>query len=635
MKPTDSQPFTSQQASLWVLAGALLALMLILATLQYRWLNEVSEADRQKTRDVLHTAVTRFAEDFDRELTLAYLYLQPRSGWRAPDDDYAERYERWRAYAAFPGLVRAIFIARSEASDLELSRFDPVAGLFTTAPWPEDLSALHEGMKEGFLSRLRSQPPDEMTVLVDNAPALILPLLGFPPPGGPDRPERLGRPDSFPFGRGFIILWLDHETISQVILPQLTERYLRGGDGVAYHARVIARDDQRQIFQGGDAMTGSATNDGDASADLFSLLPWERLASLGIDPERSWGGNARGSRDGGPPDHRSGRRGPRFGEGRWFHRFYGFISQQESPKWRLVVSHPSGSLDAAITRAHRNNLAISFGILLLLAASMVLILRSTRRMQALAKQQLEFVAGVTHELLTPLAAMRSAGQNLADGVVEDDQQVKRYGRLIEDEGRRLTGMVGQVLEFAGMQAGRRTYSLHRVRLPEVVNQALAEYRSILDDKGFEVEARIDPDLPEIMADPPALRRAIQNLIGNAIKYGRAGSWIGLEARSVAAGNATEIQLSVADRGPGITAGDLSRLFEPFYRGSDVSVEQIPGSGLGLSIVQHIALGHGGRVAVATRKGEGSTFTLHLPAVADSDTSDDGDTSNERNSSDET
>ncbi|MEM7350723.1 MAG: HAMP domain-containing sensor histidine kinase [Acidobacteriota bacterium] len=614
MRRTASQPsalqrFAAGPTSLWLLAAALIGLLLVLASLQVRWLDAVSEADREKTRELLQTGVDRLAMDFDRELTLAYLSFLPRSGLHASDDDFVERHERWRAFAAFPELVREVFRVQVQGDAPELSRFDAQAGLFTTASWPPELKPLSETLQQDRLffrreppSEMR-QPPSEVTVLADQIPALILPLISLPPPDGPGRREPSDRPEGLPLERGLLILWLDRDTIFQTMLPQLTERYLSRGDGISYHARIMTRDDGREIFEGGAPMTGTVVPRGDVGTDLFSLFPPQRLEQVGIGREL-W-----------PRRHHEGRRGGRRGrfEGRWLHRFYGFIVQQAAPRWHLIASHPSGSLDRAVARARRNNLTVSFGILLLLAASVVLILLSTRRRQALAKQQLEFVAGVTHELLTPLAAMRSAGQNLADGVIADTHQVQRYGRLIEDEGRRLTDMVGQVLEFAGIQAGRKTYSLQRARLEDIVDKALQEYRPVLDEKGCEIETRIEPDLPPILADAAALRRAIQNLLGNAIKYGAESSWIGLEARS-SGDKSPEVQLSVEDRGPGIAAQDLPRLFEPFYRGGNGTDDLVPGSGLGLAIVQHIVTGHGGRVAVQTRQGNGSTFTLHLPVA---------------------
>src|SRR5204862_5942173 len=121
--------------------------------------------------------------------------------------------------------------------------------------------------------------------------------------------------------------------------------------------------------------------------------------------------------------------------------------------WIVRARHREGSLDAIVTRSRRRNMAISLGVLGLLGASFLLVIASAQRQRRLARQQMEFVAAVSHELRTPLAVIRSAGENLADGVVADSAQMKRYGALIETEGRRLGDMVERVLQFAGIGSG--------------------------------------------------------------------------------------------------------------------------------------------------------------------------------------
>ena len=277
-----------------------------------------------------------------------------------------------------------------------------------------------------------------------------------------------------------------------------------------------------------------------------------------------------------------------------------------------MIKHRDGSLEAAVAHVRFHNLGISLGILALLGAAMAMIMVTTQRAQRLARQQIEFVAGVTHELNTPLTAVRSAGQNLADGVVSDPAQVRRYGTLIANEGRRLSDMVAQALEFAGIQSGRRAYHLRPVEVAEIVDDALQDSRWLLQEKGIELEREVEPDLPAVLADAAALRRAVQNLVENAVKHGGAGGWIGVRARRAASG---QVEITVADRGPGIAAEDLPHLFEPFFRGRNAAVGNIPGSGLGLSLVRHIAESHGGRIAVDTVVGQGSAFTLRLPAAS--------------------
>src|SRR5262249_51811684 len=119
-----------------------------------------------------------------------------------------------------------------------------------------------------------------------------------------------------------------------------------------------------------------------------------------------------------------------------------------SPRWQMVITHRAGSLDAAVAQARWRNLIASFGILFLLAASVVIVLINARRTQQLARKQMEFVAGVSHEFRTPLAVIHAISENLADGLITDGQQVEQCGLVIRNDVRRLAGMVEQVLELA-------------------------------------------------------------------------------------------------------------------------------------------------------------------------------------------
>lgn len=284
--------------------------------------------------------------------------------------------------------------------------------------------------------------------------------------------------------------------------------------------------------------------------------------------------------------------------------------------WRLVIKHRAGSLEAAVTNARRRNLAISFGILLLLGASVGFIVLSSRRAVALAKQQMEFVAGVSHELRTPLAVICSAAENLADGLIDNREQIKRYGGLIRDEGRRLTGMVEQVLEFAGAQSGRKTYEMKPTDLSQIIEDAITACHLQLVEGGFEIERKIAANLPMVKADVAALSRAIQNLLSNAMKYSGDSRWIGLSAEVIETANGEQVQIEVSDRGLGVAPSEIGRIFEPFYRGKEAAAAQIHGNGLGLSLVKHIVEAHGGRVNVKSGLGQGSHFAVVLPPSAE-------------------
>jgi signal transduction histidine kinase len=249
-------------------------------------------------------------------------------------------------------------------------------------------------------------------------------------------------------------------------------------------------------------------------------------------------------------------------------------------------------------------------VLGLLAAAALVLARGAQRARRLARQQLEFVAGVTHELNTPLAAIRSAGQNLKDGIVVDAAQVRRYGGLIEGEGRRLSSLVAQVLDFAGIEAPGRAYAAEPVALDQLVGEALGDLRLVLEQAGLVVQKHVPADLPPVKGDAAALRRVFENLLTNAAKFAAAGGSLGVRATPRADGRAVVVH--VEDRGPGIPAAERERVFEPFYRGPAAERNHAPGSGLGLALVKRVVRAHGGSVRLDSREGGGLAVVLELP-----------------------
>jgi signal transduction histidine kinase len=281
-----------------------------------------------------------------------------------------------------------------------------------------------------------------------------------------------------------------------------------------------------------------------------------------------------------------------------------------APHWRLLVKHPSGSLEQAVNAARRRNLIVSTSILGVLGLSVGFLVVSTRRAQDLARQQLEFVATVSHELRTPLAVIRSAADNLADGVVNDEARIRQYGQLVRSEGLRLTDLVEQILEFAGLQSGQRTMTARPVAMSVLLREVAAAAEPIARPDGIAIELDVADNLPLVTGDEAALRRVFQNLIGNAMKYGAGGRWIGVRA-SLAGGH---LDVSVTDRGMGIPAAEQAKIFDPFYRAPDVVAAQIQGAGLGLSLVKRIVEAHSGQITLKSAPGEGSTFTVSLPIL---------------------
>jgi len=279
--------------------------------------------------------------------------------------------------------------------------------------------------------------------------------------------------------------------------------------------------------------------------------------------------------------------------------------------WQVLVRSRSGSLDALVAQSRRRNLAIGLGVLALLGASFAFVIASAQRQQRLARQQMEFVAAVSHELRTPLAVIRSAGENLADGLVADADQVRRYGSLVRTEGRRLSEMVERVLEFAGVTSGTAARPHLEVDLARVVSEAVEAVAPDARDRAVTIAARVDRALPATSGDADALRSAVQNVVGNAIKYSASGASIDVLVDA----HDSRVRIVVADHGLGIDAADLPHVFKPFYRGRRAVDAQIRGTGVGLSVVRHVVDAHRGDVSIDSRPGEGTTVTIALPAIA--------------------
>jgi two-component system, OmpR family, sensor histidine kinase SenX3 len=188
--------------------------------------------------------------------------------------------------------------------------------------------------------------------------------------------------------------------------------------------------------------------------------------------------------------------------------------------------------------------------------------------------------------------------------------VKQYGELMHQESRRLSDMVEKTLQYAGIHSGLRRKTNQPIDVAALLQQAVEARRDVLARRGFEIEMGFGSGLPPVVGDANLLRTAVDNLLNNAEKYSDGTRWIRVSARY--SEKHKEVLISVEDRGPGIDLADQEEIFEPFARGQAALAAQIPGSGLGLSLVRSAAEAHRGSVTLESEPGRGSTFTLHLP-----------------------
>jgi two-component system phosphate regulon sensor histidine kinase PhoR len=250
-------------------------------------------------------------------------------------------------------------------------------------------------------------------------------------------------------------------------------------------------------------------------------------------------------------------------------------------------------------------LALILGIMLLVG---YLLLRDVNREAGLAEMRTQFVADVSHEIKTPLTAIRLYADKLALGSKLDEQTRSAYVDTIINESERLGRLVDNVLAFAEIESGSRVYEPTPTALAVVVESAARAVDYLFVQRGFHLSVSIDDGVPVVKADAGAMEQAILNLLVNAMKYSGDARQVDLRLRR----EAREVVIEVADKGVGIDVKDQARIFEKFHRVRTAETGHVAGTGLGLALVQHIARAHGGHVGVESAPGKGSTFSIRLP-----------------------
>jgi two-component system sensor histidine kinase SenX3 len=225
-----------------------------------------------------------------------------------------------------------------------------------------------------------------------------------------------------------------------------------------------------------------------------------------------------------------------------------------------------------------------------------------RRVEAIRR---DFVANVSHELKTPVGALALLAEGMLDAA-EDPEAVRRFAHLMQAEGERLATLVSRIIELSRLQDDEMLDDAAAVRVDDLLDRCVQENAVEAEARGIAVQRDGERGLA-VHGSADQLALAVGNLVANAITYSADGSRVVLAARAVE----DRVEISVADQGIGIPAGEVDRIFERFYRLDPARQRTTGGTGLGLSIVKHVAASHGGDVRVWSVPGQGSTFTLSL------------------------
>jgi two-component system, OmpR family, sensor histidine kinase SenX3 len=259
--------------------------------------------------------------------------------------------------------------------------------------------------------------------------------------------------------------------------------------------------------------------------------------------------------------------------------------------------------------AGRPGLAVAARVAPLGSSHVLLLVEDRSEARRLEEIRRDFVANVSHELKTPVGGLALLAEAVLDAH-DDPEAVTRFARRMQVESTRLSRLVQEIVDLSRLQVAASLSEPQLVDLAAAAQEAVDRSRLAAEDKDIEI-ALVSTENCDVWGDHELLVTAIRNLIGNAVAYSDAGTPVVVAVRPV---DGDRVELAVTDQGHGIAVADQQRIFERFYRVDSARSRSTGGTGLGLSIVKHVAANHGGDVSVWSEPGQGSTFTLRLPAM---------------------
>jgi two-component system, OmpR family, phosphate regulon sensor histidine kinase PhoR len=281
--------------------------------------------------------------------------------------------------------------------------------------------------------------------------------------------------------------------------------------------------------------------------------------------------------------------------------------------WRLQVALTAA--DELGNKAERRRLlevALVTTACVVIVLGVAFVLFAVEKERRLSEQKSEFVANVSHELKTPLSLVRMFAELLLTDRVPSEEKKKQYLEIMVIESERLTALIENVLDFARVERGKATFDFAPGDAADVALRAAEIYRYRAEREGVDVEVVAPRGLGTVRLDARAVELAVINLLDNALKYAKEGKKITVRVER----KKRTVEIQVADMGPGIARDDQRRIFDRFVRGKSARDARVRGTGIGLSLVKHIAEEHGGYARVESEPGKGSVFTIGLPVLAE-------------------
>lgn len=629
-----------------VLPAILAVALLTLAALQIVWLKDLSEGQRERMQENVEIGAARLAEELSNILQSAHAEFQfidngsdsTRNG--SITDTVDRIWTEWKGTAEYPDLLETIYVIEKSGNNLQKisligkgtavtvsdDQRDRIIAMVGNTPivpgmdlvpnlstvfGGESAMVVHTIDPKSFVNsrEMRITASGRVDALPDVAASAITRI------STATTRASVVRATSVPSTH--LVLAVDSTYLKHKVIPSLTEKHLMYDGSIDYHI-VIAKVDSlsSNVYYG----TSGKIADLEGADAIIPITKPREVSFFIVNSGSNVLIRNRFSQPSAPA--------ARTQDPQAFS--YSFNTGDETDSiatpqpplpfsqaglhpsaasgWNLYVRHNLGSIDVAAGRFRRNTSLLSLGMLSILGIGFMLIFRNNTRANELARQQMEFVAGVSHELRTPLSVIRSAGDNMTAGLIKDEDGAKRYGKLIHSESMRLNDLIEQVLEFSGIQSGQRRYEYKPHTMSRLVLSSLKGLGERLNPERVTLRVSFE-QCPSIMADTSGLTSVIQNLVVNAIKYSNDEPTVDIRVYNIQKNGKHTVCIDVSDNGQGIPPDELDKIFEPFYRARGIRDQQIKGNGLGLSIVKSIMQQHDGTISVASKPGDGSTFTL--------------------------
>lgn len=560
-------------------------------------MGQLSAGEKARMQSNITISAERFADDFDEEFTKVFsTFSTELLNNENISIDVSTRLSNLNSLLIFPQMVSNIYLINLKGglSD-NLLLFNKNSNTFAQTRWPNKFNHIEKLTKDNSpiqLSSILSLLSLSLVPQLTEHPYMLIPISAM---------DDFTNNDSRMLN--YLIVELDKNVITENLIPSLSKRYFMVDDQLLYDVAIITSDKDGTFY------TSTQDNNEDfiSQSEISVRIGYRRLDryTLASSSLRLNEGEQRTKRvmkiiqvDQSITKE----------DDSMEQQFLKQINDikpaiDQSSPLRLYLKRVAGNIDTLVSDARKRNLVISYIILILFGLSITFVYRTSIRAHKVAQQQIEFVAGLTHELRTPLATIRSAAENIKDGVVKEEGKIQQYGQLIYDEDKRLSLMIEQSLMFSGLSTNEQLLNLEVLHINKILEEVAATY------KNNRIILNLN-QIPQMNADSNAMRTVFQNLISNAIKYSESDKNIHIS--STFNELSSIISITVTDHGQGIKSDELPFIFDLFFRGAKVRLNQVQGSGIGLSLVKKVVDLHKGNIFVESNINEGSQFTIELP-----------------------